>query len=96
VTELSEEQLDELREDFDFNDSNGDGRIEYEEFKELMEFLEAEMSNNDIRTGFAEIDTRSRRRDRVRRVRSVVDVRSSDHHRGVDRAVDCARGLPHG
>ncbi len=57
MTELSEEQLDELREDFDFNDTNGDGRIEYEEFKELMEFLEAEMSNNDIRTGFAEIDT---------------------------------------
>ena len=57
MTELSEEQLDELREDFDFNDANGDGRIEYEEFKELMEFLEADMSNTDIRTGFAEIDT---------------------------------------
>jgi Ca2+-binding EF-hand superfamily protein len=57
VTELTVEQLDELREDFDFNDANGDGRIEYEEFKELMEFLEADMNNNDIRTGFAEIDS---------------------------------------
>ncbi len=57
MNDLSPEQLDELREDFEFNDANGDGRIEYEEFKELLEFLEADMSNGEIRTGFAEIDT---------------------------------------
>lgn len=57
MTELSPDQLDELREDFEFNDSNGDGRIEFDEFRELLEFLEADMSNNEARTGFAEIDT---------------------------------------
>jgi calmodulin len=57
VNELSQDQLEELREDFEFNDSNGDGRIEYDEFRELLEFLEADMSNNEARTGFAAIDT---------------------------------------
>jgi Ca2+-binding EF-hand superfamily protein len=57
VNDLSPEQIDELREDFEFNDANGDGRIEYEEFKELLEFLDADMSNNEVHTGFAEIDT---------------------------------------
>jgi Ca2+-binding EF-hand superfamily protein len=57
VIDLDPEQLAELREDFEFNDSNGDGRIEYDEFRELLEFLEADMSSADVRTGFAEIDT---------------------------------------
>jgi Ca2+-binding EF-hand superfamily protein len=34
VAALTQEQLDELREDFDFNDDDHDGRIDHAEFVE--------------------------------------------------------------
>jgi Ca2+-binding EF-hand superfamily protein len=54
---LSEEQLDELRESFDYNDRDGDGRIQLDEFVEMLDELEAEMNETEAKTGFAEIDT---------------------------------------
>ncbi|RPI15322.1 MAG: EF-hand domain-containing protein [Lysobacterales bacterium] len=56
MPDLSRDRIAELREDFDFNDSNGDGRIEYAEFVALLENLEADMSEAEARLGFAEID----------------------------------------
>lgn len=53
----SQEQLDELREDFEFNDANHDGRIQYREFVALLGGLEAGMSDEEARIGFGEIDT---------------------------------------
>lgn len=53
----SREQLDELREDFDFNDANRDGRIQFPEFAALLGGLEAGMSDEEARIGFDEIDT---------------------------------------
>ena len=53
----SEEQLDELRETFDYNDRDGDGLIEIEEFAAMLDELEAETSENETRVGFREIDT---------------------------------------
>ena len=47
----------ELREDFEYCDSNRDGRIDYKEFCILMHNLEAGMSGTDLRIGFGEIDT---------------------------------------
>jgi Ca2+-binding EF-hand superfamily protein len=54
---LTEEQLDELRESFDYNDRDGDGRIQLGEFVEMLDELEAEMSEAEAQTGFKDIDT---------------------------------------
>ena len=57
MEELTQDQIEELREDFEFNDSDNDGRIEFDEFTELMALLEADMDEHDCRLGFREIDT---------------------------------------
>ena len=54
---LSPEELDELRETFDYNDRDGDGRIQVGEFSEMLDELEADMSPKDIEVGFQDIDT---------------------------------------
>ena len=48
----TEEQLDELRETFDYNDRDGDGRIQLDEFVEMLDELEAEMSGKEARSAF--------------------------------------------
>ena len=53
----SEEELDELRETFDYNDRDGDGLIERDEFAAMLDELEADMSEAEARVGFDEIDT---------------------------------------
>lgn len=50
-------QQDELREAFEYNDRDGDGRIELEEFILMLDELEAGMSDREARTGFNEIDS---------------------------------------
>jgi Ca2+-binding EF-hand superfamily protein len=46
-----------LREDFDYDDRNDDGLMQFEEFTSFLCALEASMSSEELRTGFAEIDT---------------------------------------
>ena len=53
----NEEELDELREAFDYNDRDGDGRIQVDEFSDMLDELEAEMSEKEIEIGFKDIDT---------------------------------------
>jgi calmodulin len=53
----NEEQLDELREAFDYNDRDGDGRIQVDEFSAMLDELEAGMTDKDIEIGFKDIDT---------------------------------------
>lgn len=53
----SEEELDELRESFDYNDRDGDGRIEMSEFSAMLDELEAGMSKREVEIGFKDIDT---------------------------------------
>jgi calmodulin len=53
----SEEELDELRETFDYNDRDGDGLIELDEFAAMLDELEANMSEAETRVGFDDIDT---------------------------------------
>lgn len=56
-TKPNEEELDELRETFDYNDRDGDGRIQLVEFSAMLDELEAEMSDREIEIGFKDIDT---------------------------------------
>ena len=53
----NEEELDELREAFDYNDRDGDGRIQLDEFSAMLDELEAGMTDTDIEIGFKDIDT---------------------------------------
>ena len=54
---LNEEELDEVREAFDYNDRDEDGLIDLEEFADMLDDLEAEMSDAETRAGFRDIDT---------------------------------------
>ena len=54
---LDEEDLDEVREAFDYNDRDEDGHIDIEEFADMLDDLEADMSDAETREGFREIDT---------------------------------------
>jgi Ca2+-binding EF-hand superfamily protein len=47
----------ELRESFDYNDSNHDERIDFAEFVALLDALEAGMSEEECRIGFSSIDS---------------------------------------
>jgi hypothetical protein len=49
-------QQQELREHFAFCDSDRDHRINYAEFRALLENLEAGMSEEELRLGFGLID----------------------------------------
>ena len=53
----SEEQLDELREAFDYNDRDGDGMIEFDEFVTMLDELESGTSGQEAHLGFRDIDT---------------------------------------
>lgn len=53
----SEEQLEELRETFDYNDRDEDGSIEVDEFIDMLDELEANMSEEEAKIGFQDIDT---------------------------------------
>ena len=50
-------QLDELREAFEYNDRDADGKIALEEFILMLDELDAGMSEREARTGFEDIDT---------------------------------------
>ena len=51
------ERRGQLRETFDFNDLNRDGKLTLGEFIRFMETLDEEMSAEECEIGFEEIDT---------------------------------------
>jgi calmodulin len=57
MANVDEDERAELREAFDYNDRNADGMIQLEEFLEMLEDLEADMSDREARIGFQDIDT---------------------------------------
>ncbi|MGR9091766.1 MAG: EF-hand domain-containing protein [Gammaproteobacteria bacterium] len=47
----------EIKENFDYFDRDGNGRIDFGEFVELMNALNAELTNDQARLGFESLDT---------------------------------------
>ena len=50
------DEIDELKESFEYNDANEDGRIEFDEFVNMLEELESGISRDEARIGFTAID----------------------------------------
>jgi Ca2+-binding EF-hand superfamily protein len=48
---------EELEDTFGYNDADGDGRIEFHEFVNMVRDLEARVSAQEARIGFSEIDS---------------------------------------
>jgi calmodulin/calcium-binding protein CML/plastin-2 len=57
MADLTAEQIEELRESFEYNDRDGDGKIELDEFKVMLEELGADMSDREAGIGFRDIDS---------------------------------------
>lgn len=53
---MGEKKNEELKENFDYFDRDGDGKIDFGEFSELMDALGAELKAEEARLGFASID----------------------------------------
>ncbi|AOE49767.1 Putative signal transduction protein with EFhand domain [Kangiella sediminilitoris] len=54
---LTEDQIVEIKGHFDFFDSDGNGRIDLDEFTELLVVLSPESNPDQAQEGFALIDT---------------------------------------
>jgi calcium-binding protein CML len=54
---LSREELEEFKETFAYNDLDADGKIEFNEFLQMLSALDAGMSRSEARIGFDEVDT---------------------------------------
>lgn len=52
-----EQPVAELKESFSYNDSNRDGKINLEEFKNMLDELEAYVGDSEARIGFTAIDS---------------------------------------
>ena len=53
----TDEELTDLREAFEYNDLDADGKIEFDEFVLMLEELESEISGREAKIGFQDIDT---------------------------------------
>lgn len=56
MTPLDPAKHAELREAFDYNDTDQDGRIDFDEFVAMLEALEGGMTYPECQLGFAAID----------------------------------------
>ena len=54
---VTPEEFDELKESFQYNDVDDDGKIGFDEFLEMLNELEADIDEQEARIGFREIDT---------------------------------------
>ena len=54
---VSPERRAELQDDFEYCDEDGDGLMQFDEFEHFMDGLGADMSSEECRIGFTEIDS---------------------------------------
>lgn len=54
---VTPEEYTELKESFEYNDSNGDGKVDFGEFRSMFDELEADIDETEARIGFRAIDT---------------------------------------
>jgi Ca2+-binding EF-hand superfamily protein len=54
---VTPEEYTELKESFEYNDSNRDGKIDFDEFMSMLDDLEADIDEEAARIGFRAIDT---------------------------------------
>ncbi|MEE9287560.1 MAG: EF-hand domain-containing protein [Gammaproteobacteria bacterium] len=57
MTRYTDEELDEIKENFDHFDLDNNGLIDYAEFARLIEALDGEMPSEEMRIGFKEVDS---------------------------------------
>lgn len=57
MAELSSEDINEIKDHFQFFDKDGNGTIELDEFKQLLRILAPSSTNDNAERGFATIDT---------------------------------------
>jgi Ca2+-binding EF-hand superfamily protein len=54
---FTKEELEEIKENFNYFDEDNNGQIDYEEFTHLIDGMGGDMSSEVIHIGFNEIDT---------------------------------------
>jgi Ca2+-binding EF-hand superfamily protein len=54
---VTPEEYTELKESFEYNDSNKDGKIDFDEFMSMLDDLEADIDETEAQIGFRAIDT---------------------------------------
>lgn len=54
---LTDDEVEELRESFEYNDLDHDGKIDFDEFINMLSELEARVDPDEAKIGFAAIDT---------------------------------------
>lgn len=57
MSELSQEKIAEIKENFDHFDEDANGRIDFFEYTKLLGALDAGMDAQALRAGFAHIDS---------------------------------------
>ena len=56
MAQLSEEELDEINENFDHFDNDKNGLLDYQEFTYLVDALGGDMSPDEMHAGFSYIE----------------------------------------
>ncbi|MEZ4463661.1 MAG: EF-hand domain-containing protein [bacterium] len=69
---MQDDELEELKELFDFYDRDGNGVVDRDEFARLCRALDDGFSEAELAAGLDAVDQNRQRRDRVQRVRGLV------------------------
>ncbi len=57
MADLTDEEIEEIQESFEYFDTDGNGRIDYREFVRLIGALDSDMPEEEMKIGFDIIDS---------------------------------------